>query len=60
MKTFRFLFILLLVASCTSMNYPESTLGAGFRYSSYGPPYNPGPEYWDSVGEQMAAKFPTK
>ncbi len=34
------------------------TLGAGFRYSSYGPAYNPGSEYWASVGEQMAAKFP--
>jgi hypothetical protein len=30
----------------------------GFRYSSYGPPYNPGAEYWAYVGEQMAAKFP--
>ncbi|HEU0293261.1 MAG TPA: hypothetical protein VFR47_11030 [Anaerolineales bacterium] len=39
------------------MNTPPSTLGAGFRYSSYGPSYNPGPEYWTSVGEQMAAKF---
>lgn len=37
---------------------PEASLGAGFRYSSYGPAYNPGPEYWASVGEQMAAKFP--
>ena len=40
------------------MNTPNPTLGAGFRYSSYGPAYNPGPEYWASVGEQMAAKFP--
>jgi len=39
------------------MNTPKSSLGAGFRYSSYGPSYNPGPEYWVSVGEQMAAKF---
>ena len=35
-------------------SYP---LGAGFRYSSYGPPYNPGPEYWANVGIQMADKF---
>jgi hypothetical protein len=35
----------------------KPTLGAGFRYSSYGPAYNPGPEYWACVGEQMAAKF---
>jgi len=39
------------------MNNPNSNLGAGFRYSSYGPAYNPGAEYWVSVGEQMAAKF---
>lgn len=40
---------------------PEPTpppLGAGFRYSTYGPWYDPGPEYWLSVGQQMAAKFP--
>ena len=57
MKTFHFLFIFLLLAGCAPMKSPETTLGAGFRYSSYGPPYNPGPEYWASVGEQMAAKF---
>jgi len=39
------------------MNPSNSSLGAGFRYSSYGPAYNPGAEYWVSVGEQMAAKF---
>jgi hypothetical protein len=39
------------------MNTQKSSLAAGFRYSSYGPGYNPGPEYWASVGEQMAAKF---
>jgi hypothetical protein len=33
-------------------------LAAGFRYSVYGPEYNPGPEYWREVGEKMAAKFP--
>ncbi len=36
---------------------PIMPLGAGFRYSSYGPPYNPGPEYWLSVGQRMAAIF---
>jgi hypothetical protein len=35
-------------------SYPP---GAGFRYSSYGPPYDPGPEYWVDVGRQMAEKF---
>ncbi len=33
-------------------------LGAGFRFSTYGPPSNPGPAYWASVGEQMASRFP--
>lgn len=37
---------------------PAPTLGAGFRYSTYGPAYNPGPAYWLSVGQRMAAKFP--
>jgi hypothetical protein len=40
------------------MSSPETSLGSGFRYSSYGPAYNPGPEYWAAVGEEMAAKFP--
>lgn len=58
MPIVRFLWILLLLTSCAPMNTPQNALGAGFRYSSYGPAYNPGPEYWVSVGEQMAAKFP--
>lgn len=33
-------------------------VGAGFRFSTYGPDYDPGAEYWASVGEGMAAKFP--
>ena len=37
---------------------PESGLGAGFRFSTYGPRYDPGPEYWVSAGERMAAGFP--
>ena len=32
-------------------------LGAGFRWSVYGPEYNPGNSYWDSVGQVMAANF---
>jgi len=35
----------------------EQTLGAGFRFSTYGPDYDPGPSYWASVGQQMAARF---
>lgn len=33
-------------------------LAAGFRFSTYGPDYDPGPEYWVAVGQQMAARFP--
>jgi hypothetical protein len=36
----------------------RSDLGAGFRYSVYGPRYNPGPQYWARVGREMAARFP--
>lgn len=45
-------------SGCTMTKSSPTALGAGFRFSSYGPPYNPGPEYWVSVGKQMAAKFP--
>jgi hypothetical protein len=31
---------------------------AGFRYSTTGPGMDPGPEYWATVGEQMASRFP--
>ena len=37
---------------------PELPLGAGFRYSNYGPWYDPGPDYWAGVGQQMAGYFP--
>ncbi|HET7292251.1 MAG TPA: hypothetical protein VFM88_07495 [Vicinamibacteria bacterium] len=33
-------------------------LGAGFRFSVYGPDYDPGPTYWRDVGKQMAARLP--
>lgn len=36
----------------------EKTIGAGFRYSAYGPDYDPGPKYWLRVGQEMAARFP--
>lgn len=42
----------------TETPLPNSTLGAGFRFSTYGPQSNPGPEYWASVGERMSARFP--
>ena len=42
--------------SQTSNNTPS--LGVGFRYSSYGPAYNPGAEYWARVGQGMVRRFP--
>jgi hypothetical protein len=35
-----------------------SSLGVGFRYSPYGPAYNPGAEYWARVGQEMVNRFP--
>jgi len=32
-------------------------IGTGFRYSTYGPAYNPGANYWANIGEQMASKI---
>jgi len=50
---------ILLIGSLLAACQPEAPpLGAGFRYSSYGPPYNPGPEYWAEVGQGMAENFP--
>ncbi|CAG0932461.1 hypothetical protein TFLX_02600 [Thermoflexales bacterium] len=53
-----------LTATPEPINTPAPTpapspmgVGAGFRFSTYGPGYDPGPEYWASVGERMAAKF---
>jgi hypothetical protein len=37
---------------------PRTDLGAGFRFSVYGPRTNPGPQYWARVGREMAARFP--
>jgi hypothetical protein len=50
---------LLLLAGCLSTaTAGERQLGAGFRFSTYGPDYDPGPEYWAGVGQDMAARFP--
>ncbi len=38
--------------------FNEKLLGVGFRYSPYGPAYNPGAEYWASVGIEMVKRFP--
>jgi hypothetical protein len=40
-----------------SADVPAGALGAGFRYSAYGPDWDPGPDYWVGVGEEMAARF---
>ncbi len=37
---------------------PRGSLGAGFRYSTYGPAYDPGPAYWAHVGSEMTSLFP--
>ena len=36
----------------------ERALGAGFRFSTYGPDRDPGPGYWADVGRRMAGRFP--
>jgi hypothetical protein len=42
----------------TSTPMPEPpTLGAGFRFSTYGIGSNPGPDYWISVGQEMSSRF---
>lgn len=70
MKNYLYLILCLLLVSCAgddplTMTHtpaptptPEPTLGAGFRFSTYGVTPNPGPDYWLSVGQRMAAKFP--
>jgi hypothetical protein len=55
-----FLLTFFLLASCSPTPTPtptSSTLGAGFRYSNYGPAYDSGPEYWTSVSKRMTALF---
>lgn len=57
------MFMLIVLGTCARSRYtfqvPEAavTLGAGFRYSAYGPDYDPGPEYWQRVGQEMAERF---
>ncbi len=36
---------------------PNKSFGAGFRYSYYGPEYNPGDEYWWKIGTKIASDF---
>jgi len=55
--------LVVVVAGCANgkeaaVESGERPLGAGFRYSAYGPDWNPGPAYWLRVGQEMAARFP--
>ncbi|HVR43070.1 MAG TPA: GDSL-type esterase/lipase family protein [Thermoanaerobaculia bacterium] len=53
------LFAALLAAGCSSLlSPPAAGVGAGFRWSAYGPEWDPGPEYWGLVGLEMARRFP--
>lgn len=51
----------LLTAHCASLGdrkpSPQKSLGAGFRYSPYGPSHDPGPDYWARFGVEMARRF---
>jgi hypothetical protein len=51
--------LVVVVGGCApdSEQGPERSLGAGFRFSLYGPDRDPGPEYWARVGQEMAARF---
>ena len=55
------LVVVALAAGCATLRKPaveERPVGAGFRYSEYGPDYNPGPQYWLRVGREMSERFP--
>jgi len=45
------------LTGCVPHAEDSTGLGAGFRFSAYGPAYDPGPEYWVRVGEEMAGHF---
>jgi len=54
--------VLLMSSGCATFRREaveeRPAVGAGFRYSEYGPDYNPGPQYWLRVGQEMAERFP--
>jgi len=53
---------MVIVAGCATARREaveeRPVVGAGFRYSAYGPDWDPGPAYWLRVGQEMAARFP--
>jgi hypothetical protein len=53
--------VVVVAAGCVTVReevVEERPVGAGFRYSEYGPDYDPGPQYWLRVGQEMAERFP--
>lgn len=56
-KMLALLVLIFIMTSCISPQPANPVLDAGFRYSSYGPSYNPGPAYWPWVGKEISAKF---
>ncbi len=40
-----------------TLSIPDRAFGAGFRYSDYGPEYNPGEAYWWNIGIRIADDF---
>ncbi|MGA7617336.1 MAG: hypothetical protein WBX15_19400 [Thermoanaerobaculia bacterium] len=65
-RSYWLLALLLTVACATTKTPPPAAtaegghphLAVGFRYSAYGPDYNPGPAYWSGVGDRMVSRFP--
>jgi len=56
-----FIFFIILLTGCKVLmkeKRPETRLGAGFRHSTYGPNYEPGPAYWAELATKMVSRFP--
>lgn len=54
---FFLLFLLVLTTVHCATGRAPVARGAGFRHSVYGPPHDPGPDYWTSFGLNMAKRF---
>jgi hypothetical protein len=53
--------IVAMISGCATFRreaIEERPVGAGFRFSEYGPDYDPGPQYWLRVGQEMTERFP--